>query len=171
LLDHKVNKIKLAREPALLKIRDWCAYQERSQNETRQKLYAFGLHQTEVEEIIATLISENFINEERFAIAFAGGKFRIKGWGRQKIKNDLRRHKLSEYCIQKGLGSINESDYLGFLEKLALKKAKTLNKRADAYSRTGALYRFLVSRGFEPGLVAEQLKKLKFTPYESGSEE
>ncbi len=70
---------------ALIKAESYCAYQERCQQEVRDKLYSWGLHEVQVENVIAELIASNFINEERFAKAYAGGKFRIKKWGRVKI--------------------------------------------------------------------------------------
>ena len=81
---------KKRREPldyksAVQKAADYCAYQERSQQQVRDKLYDYGLHSDQVEEALSELIQQGFINEERFAIAYAGGKFRMKGWGRKKI--------------------------------------------------------------------------------------
>ena len=75
---------------ALPKIKQYCAYQERSHSEIKDKLYGFGLRKNEVEEILATLIEENYCNEERFAEQFAGGKFRMKQWGRIKIRRALQ---------------------------------------------------------------------------------
>src|SRR3954468_25072028 len=102
----------------LNKIRKYCAYQERSQQEVRDKLYALGLHRREVEQIISQLVTENYLNEERFAIAYAGGKFRMKQWGRNKIKAALQQKKVSDYCIRKALNEINEKDYRKALGKL-----------------------------------------------------
>ena len=90
----------------LEKARKYCTYQERSQQEVRDKLYEWGLHRNEVELGIATLVSENYLNEQRFAIAYAGGKFRMKGWGRIKIKLALKQKKVSDYCIRKALDEI-----------------------------------------------------------------
>ena len=72
----------------------YCAYQERSQQEVRDKLYSWGLHRNEVENIIVDLISEGYLKEERFAIAFSGGKFRMKKWGKIKIKLALKAKKV-----------------------------------------------------------------------------
>ena len=72
------------------KIKQYCAYQERCHAEVRDKLYSFGLNKIEVEEIISELITENYLNEERFAIHYAGGKFRMKQWGKNKIKQSLK---------------------------------------------------------------------------------
>src|SRR5690606_33190020 len=94
-------------EQALQKIKQYCAYQERCHSEVRDKLYSFGLRQSEVEEMITLLIVENYLNEERFAIHFAGGKFRMKQWGKHKIKQALKLRKVSDYCINKALKDID----------------------------------------------------------------
>src|ERR1041385_8010377 len=122
----KVKRVKIfSPHEALVKAESWCAYQERCQQEMRDKLYSWGLHEKDVENLIAELISKNFLNEERFAKAFAGGKFRIKKWGRIKIRLELKRRKLSEYCIKKGLAEINEDDYRATMKKLADEKMRS----------------------------------------------
>lgn len=158
-MDYKVNKIKLSPELAHHKIKNWCAYQERSQHETRQKLYEYGLFSEDVEAIIAKLIEENFLNEERFALALAGGKFRIKLWGKNKIKAELKKHKVSDYCINKALKSIDAEAYEATLLKVIEKKIKLLktnNRQKNFYTTLN----YLVSRGFESDLGIEALNKL-----------
>jgi regulatory protein len=87
-----------------------------------------GVWKRDHDEIIATLIEENYLNEERFAIAYAGGKFRIKGWGRVKIKYELKQKQVSEYCIKKALNQIDETDYVATLTKLASEKYQSLKR-------------------------------------------
>src|SRR5437588_10925964 len=101
---------------ALAKAEHYCAYQERSQQEVRDKLYEWGLYPAGVENVIMHLIEGNFINEERFANAYAIGKFRQKGWGMIKIKQGLKFKKVSEPLIKKALKSINEDDYIKMLQ-------------------------------------------------------
>jgi regulatory protein len=84
-------------EKAWQKIKHYCAYQERSHAEAREKLYSFGLYRQEVETLLSQLIEENYLNEERFAVAFAGGKFRMKQWGKTKIKYELQQKRVSAY--------------------------------------------------------------------------
>ena len=91
----------LTKEQALQKLKHYCAYQERCHNDVKEKLYKLGVWKKEHDEIIAALIEENYLNEERFAIAYAGGKFRINSWGRVKIKYALKQKQVSEYCIKK----------------------------------------------------------------------
>jgi regulatory protein len=85
-----MKKVRIGKEQAIQRIRHYCAYQERAQQEVRDKLYELGMTMGEVEEIMSDLIAENFLNEERFATQFAGGHFRIKGWGRVKIQHALQ---------------------------------------------------------------------------------
>src|SRR5690606_26754360 len=96
-------KKQLTPEQALQKLKHYCAYQERSHSEVVEKLYSLGVWKREHDAIIASLIEEGYLNEERFAIAFAGGKFRMKKWGRTKIKYELKQRQVSEYSIKKAL--------------------------------------------------------------------
>src|SRR4030081_1027510 len=98
-------KQTLTKDQALQKARQYCAYQERCHKEVKDKLYGYGLHKKEVEESLSQLIEENYLNEERFAIQFAGGRFRMKQWGRVKIRYDLKQRQVSEYCIKKALAA------------------------------------------------------------------
>ena len=118
-------------EQSLPKIKQYCAYQERCHMEVREKLYSFGLHKNEVAEIISTLITENYLNEERFAIHFAGGKFRMKQWGKIKIKQALKQKQVSEYCIRKALKEIDNNEYRQTFFKLAQQKLKTLKQEKN----------------------------------------
>jgi regulatory protein len=142
----------LTPEQALVKGREWCAFQERCHQETRSKLYDWGLKGTEADQVLAQLISEGFLNEERFAVAFAGGKFRIKHWGKQKIRIELRKKKISEPCIRKGLAAIEEKDYLSALKSL-MEKRKNEIKESDPWRRKGKIANFLISKGYERELV------------------
>src|SRR4051812_46425387 len=109
---------------ALLKAQKYCAYQERSQQEVRDKVYSWGLHRNEVESIISELIVSGYLKEERFAVAFAGGKFRIKGWGKIKIKQALKLKSVPEKVINIALNEIDDRDYKKTLKKLIADHSK-----------------------------------------------
>ncbi len=96
-------KQKETPETAFSKIIQYCIYQERAHQEVRDKLYQYGLRSIEVETIISKLIEENYLNEERFAIQYAGGKFRMKQWGKIKIKYALKAKGINDYVIKKAL--------------------------------------------------------------------
>ena len=149
----KVHTLKTALE----RLRKYCAYQERTQQEARDKFYELGLHQREVEFGISALIEEGFLNEERFSIAFAGGKFRVKQWGKNKIKDALRQRKISDYCIRKALAGIDDVEYLKTLAKVINTKSR-LVKESNAFKRNYKIAQYAISRGFENDLVWDILK-------------
>jgi regulatory protein len=153
----KEKPLILDKKTALLKAESWCAYQERSQQEVRDKLYEYGLHQNEVEDLLTTLIITNFLNEERFAMAYVSGKVNIKKWGRIKIKQGLKLKKVPDKLIQKALKSIDEEKYLANLVATAEKKLPVLNEK-NPVKRKFKLITFLQSKGFESDLIFDVLK-------------
>lgn len=144
---------KLSKEQALPKVKQYCAYQERCHSEVKEKLYSFGLYKKDVEQLMANLIEENYLNEERFAIQYAGGKFRMKQWGRVKIKYALKQKQVSEYCIKKALKEIGEAGYKKTLEKLAEQKLKTLKGEKNIFVKKRKLQDYLLQKGYEVEVV------------------
>lgn len=157
--DQPNKKKRLEPKEAQLKAADFCAYQERSQQEVRDKLYSYGLHQDEVEDVLSELIMADFINEERFAKAYAGGKFRMKGWGRKKIMQGLKQHRISDYCVRKGIEEIDPDAYYETLKKHAERKLPSLNGQS-AYFIRGKLTQHLMMKGFEGDLIREVVEEL-----------
>jgi regulatory protein len=125
-----LRRTSLSPEQALQKARHYCGYQERCHSEVQEKLYSFGLRKPQVEAALATLIEENYLNEERFAIQYAGGHFRLKQWGRVLIRYQLRQKRVSDYCIKKALAAIDEEEYERTLERLAEQKWEKLSGAA-----------------------------------------
>ncbi|WP_340152735.1 regulatory protein RecX [uncultured Marivirga sp.] len=138
----------------------YCATQDRTQQQVRDKLYDWGLYGDEVEEVIAWLISEDFINEERFAQSYVRGHFRLKKWGRIKIKQGLEQKKISEYCIKVGMKEIDVEEYQDTIFKLLEKKWKTI-KDSNQYIKKQKVVRYLLQKGFESDLVWSEIDNLK----------
>ena len=145
-------------EKAFEKAKYFCAYQERCHAEVKKKLYGFGLYKNEVELLMSQLIEENYLNEERFAMAFAGGKFRINQWGKTKIKFELKQRQVSDYSIKKALTAIADDDYEKTLQKLAEEKLDTLKSEKNIFIKKSKLQNYLVGKGYEFNLVAGLLK-------------
>jgi regulatory protein len=143
---------------AIEKARKFCTYQERCHSELRNRLYEWKLRTSEVEQIMARMIEEGFLNEERFAQAFAGGKFRQQHWGRVKIRLELKARQVSDYCIKMGLKEIDEDDYLKVMEKEAQKKLQSLKDR-NPLVKNNKVARYLAGKGFEQDLVWDYLNK------------
>jgi regulatory protein len=150
----------LSPEQALQKLRHYCGYQERSHSEVQEKLYSFGLRKKDVEAALATLIEENYLNEERFALQFAGGHFRLKSWGRVKIRHELKQRQVSEYCIKKALAALDEEDYEKTLGRLAEKKWESLSGEENIFSRKRKIQDYLLQKGYESDRVTVQVRAL-----------
>ena len=156
------QKKQLTKEQALQKLRHYCAYQERCHVEVKEKLYSFGLRKQMVEESIAQLIEEDYLNEERFAIQFAGGKFRMKQWGRVKIKHALKQKQVSVYCINKALKELDAEDYDKTLHKLAKQKWSSIKgEGVNGFVKMSKTTDYLLQKGFESELVQQVVNGLK----------
>jgi regulatory protein len=149
--------VKLDKKTALMKAEHYCAYQERAQQEIRNKLYEWGLWSADVEEIISELITTNFLNEERFALAYVSGKFNIKKWGKIKIKQGLKLRKVPDKMIAKALNSIDYDDYLQTVLQAAEKKLPTITEK-DPFKRRYKLSTYLMGKGFESDVISSVLK-------------
>jgi regulatory protein len=147
-------------DQSIPKIKQYCTYQERCHSEVRDKLYSFGLNKAEIEEIIFLLITENYLNEERFAIHYAGGKFRMKQWGKIKIKQSLKFKEISDYCIKKALKEIDSKEYEKTFQKLAEQKLKTLKSEKNIFIKKRKLQDFLLQKGFENEMVKGAVKNI-----------
>lgn len=139
------------------KIYHYCAYQERCHQEVRNKLYDLGSTTSEVEEMISHLITEGYLNEERFARAFAGGKFRLKNWGKIKIVQSLESKGLTQNCIKAGLSEIQEEDYRNTIESLLIKKINSIEE-PNLFVKRDRVSNYLIQKGFEPDLVWTMVK-------------
>jgi regulatory protein len=159
LMESKKQKVYTVKQ-GIAKAQAYCAYQERCQQEVRNKLLDWGLHGDEAEEVIVALIEENFLNEERFAMAYVSGKFRIKKWGKIKIKQELKYRNISDYCIKKALQQIDETDYLQTIEYLIAKKQKDIKDKLP-FIRKQKMLKYLVSKGFEQDIVLGVLDAIK----------
>ena len=144
---------RISTEKALQKLKHYCGYQERSHAEVKQKLYSLGLFKKDVEELISRLIEEKYLNEERFAIQFVSGKSRLKGWGKQKIRHELRLKGVSSFCINKALNTLDDADYQKSFDRQAGKKWKALRSEKNIFVKKHKWQQWLLQKGFEPALI------------------
>jgi len=147
-----------SRDDALIKLQSYCSYQERCHQEVRSKLISLAIYGDDLEDIISQLIEDNFLDEERYARAFARGKFRIKSWGKVKIKMALKQKQVSEYCIRKAMTEINEAEYLNTLETILFKRTKTTSINQLPYKEKQKTIQWAMSRGYELNIILSILE-------------
>ena len=128
--------------------------------EVSMKLKSWGLIQEAIDLLIIELIQFNFLNEERYARSFARGKFRIKKWGKLKIRMALKKREVNFKCIDIAMLEIDDKTYLNTLKELLQKKNDIL-KETNSYKRKMKLIRYLVNRGYEYDLIHDALVELK----------
>ena len=144
---------------ALEKLRTYCVYQERCHKEVKNKLYQLGIIPEAIEQIVGTLVAENYLNESRFAQQFAHGKFSIKHWGKIRITKELKARNISDYDIQKALKALDTDAYLTKIEAISEKKWVQLSQ-ISVQAKKEKLYNYLVYRGWETALIYEQINRL-----------
>ena len=137
----------------------FCAYQERCHYEVRKKLREMRMIPQAIDHILTQLIESNYLNEERFAKAFARGKFRIKHWGKNRIVRELKFREISKYNIESALKEIPQQDYLDALDAMAKKKMDSILERS-VLKKKKKLVDYLLYRGWEPHLVYDKVNEL-----------
>jgi regulatory protein len=143
----------------LQKSEAFCAYQERCSAEVIEKLKRMGAEDGEILQVLNSLIENKFLDDARFAKAYAVGKLRIKQWGINKIKQGLQLKRLDRDLISQAIAAMYaEENYFGILQGIAARKWQELQKEKDPWMRKQKLYRFLASRGFN----YDEFSELKF---------
>jgi regulatory protein len=155
-----MQKKRLTKEQALQKLHHYCSYQERCHTEARNKLFELGISKNDHDEMIRELVRENYLNEERFAKAFVVGKFKMKEWGRKKIRQALKEKRVDHDVVEKALKKISEKDYLEILQKLAKEKYASLKEEQNPIRRKKTMD-YLRQKGYEEGMIKDSLEVLK----------
>ncbi len=150
------NKPKYSLIETKIKLEAYCAYQERCIYEIEQKLWQWKIPLQDHNILISDLISNNFLNEERFAEAYASGKFKIKKWGKLKIKAHLKMKHISEFSIKKALNQIDINEYQKTLQHLAIKKWEQVS--GNQWEKLSKLKRYLSNKGYESSLLEDIFK-------------
>lgn len=151
--------MSLTLDEARQRIQSYCMLQDRCQHEVTEKLKAWGMIPMVIDELVVELILEKFIDEERFALAFARSKFNQKSWGKNKIRQALKFKQVSEVNIKKALEEIDPELYLSKLKELLEKKSDSLNEK-NHWTRKSKLANYLLQKGYESHLVYEEIRNL-----------
>lgn len=150
----RASESPLTPDEVLAKVEAFCAYRERCPWEVRQKLRELGMEGETAEQIYTVLETDGFFNEARFAIAYAGGKFRINHWGRVRIRLELQQRHIAPALIRQALESIEETEYRAVLQQLIERKRRQLGPGKHERNKIAAA---IIRAGFEPELVFQYL--------------
>ena len=157
MLNKRIYDVSIAIE----RIKNYCALQDRCQSDVIKKMRDWGLQKNTQDHILEILITDKYVDEERFSTSFCRGKFRIKNWGKNKIINELKRKKISAICIKIGLKEIDEDEYNEVIEKFIENKKNTI-KDKNIFTKKRRIANFLIQKGFESNLVWDKLRKISY---------
>ncbi|RZJ63616.1 MAG: RecX family transcriptional regulator [Flavobacterium sp.] len=146
-------------DEAKKKLEHYCAYQERCHGEVIQKLKGLNMIPQAIDAIVVHLIENNYLNEERFACAFARGKHRIKNWGRTRIINELKARNISEYSIKSALKEIDAGEYISTFDELADKQWQAI-KEKNIYKKKKKFVDYFLRKGFESSMIYDKVSSL-----------
>lgn len=149
-------------EEATQKLMRYCTYRERCHKEVKQKLYQLQVQTEYQDEIIVKLISEDFLNEERFANTFAYDKFHLQKWGRYRIRKELEFRQVSEFLIKKALLQIDEEEYLQTFKNQLEKRLKTVSE-THPLKKKRKVVDYLLRKGYESNMVYDAINKIDFS--------
>ncbi len=142
------------------KLEFYCAYQERCHNEVIQKMRTMSIDSRTIDEVVVHLIQNNFLNEERFACAFARGKNRIKNWGKIRIVNELKLRNISQNNILTALKELDTDEYLDIFQIVSEKQWMSISEK-NSIKKRKKFCDFLLRKGYESNLVYEKVKELE----------
>ena len=132
---------------------------EHCESDVREKLLIWGGTTEETDEIIAYLIEERYIDNQRYANSYAKDKFRFNHWGKYKISMMLRSKDIESETIEEALDQIDEEEYLEKLQQILRDKLRSL-KYSSEYEKKGKLFKFAQSRGFESSAISKVIDSI-----------
>ncbi|MFW5706838.1 MAG: regulatory protein RecX [Bacteroidota bacterium] len=148
------------------KLARYCAWRERCSTEAEEKLIALGAGKKHIAEVLKWLVEENYLNDERFAIAFASGKFNYNRWGNFRIAGELAKRGIERKLIDKALSSIEPQAYQKTANMLAQKKYSEV-KDDNFHSKKQKTAAYLVSKGFETEIAWKAVNTINHEQPES----
>lgn len=140
-------------EKALPYLASLCAKCEQCEEDLRLKMRRHCMEEGDMDSIIAYLYEHKFLDEERYARAYARDKMRFNGWGKQKISLMLRAKRMPGDVIKDALRSLDSEEYRKTAETLVRRLCRSLN--ADDFGERSKLLRRMYARGFETALVRD----------------
>lgn len=147
-------KKEMTEQEAYLQLAALCAQAEHCQQEMRDKMKRWEIDETVQNRIIARLVKERYIDDERYARAFVKEKIRYNKWGRRKVQQALWQKRIDDDIQRRVLDEIEEKEYLDVLRPLLKQKRKTIKAQSD-YELNQKLMRFALSRGFTFDIIRQ----------------
>lgn len=146
----------MTEQEAYLKLTALCANAEHCQHEMQEKMKRWELPEEAQARVMARLVKERYVDDERFARAYVKDKIRYNKWGRRKVQQGLWTKRIDEDIQQRVLGEVDDEEYLSVLRPLLKQKQRSIKAESD-YERNQKLVRFALGRGFTFDIIRQCL--------------
>ena len=153
------RKTKTAQQ-ALQSLMRLAARSEKSTGDALRLMRTWGVPEAEQRGVLEKLIADRYIDNRRYAEAYAREKSRLAGWGERKIAMQLRMKGVERETISAVLSEVLQDDSMAerLQEKLE-KKLRTV-KAANDYELRGKLLRYALGLGYDYDMAAEVIEEL-----------
>jgi regulatory protein len=153
--------MSLSREELLMKLEAFCAYQERCNSEVIAKLRSWKVPGKDDDFLISSLKEKGFLDDFRYLESYVSGKFRIKKWGRSKIRQGLYAKGFGRDAVEKALAAIDSNEYWNALHQLAERKVAEIRTKGNLdFKEKMKVLRYLAQKGYEYDLVSDVVEQL-----------
>ncbi len=146
---------------AIERLEALCCRSEQCSGDMRRKLLTWGITGSRADDIINRLTEHGFVDDRRFACAYARDKYRFNGWGRNKIITALIARRIPKSHIEEALGEIDTRQYAMAALKALSGKLKTIPSDTPLHETRQKLYRFGLQRGYESVLITRIINSRK----------
>ena len=146
----------MTEQEAYLRLTALCANAEHCQHEMLEKMRKWELPETIQARVMARLVKERYVDDERYARAFVKDKIRYNKWGRRKVQQALWLKHIDNEIQQTVLDEVSDEEYLKVLKPLLKQKSRSIKAEND-YERNRKLVRFALGRGFTFDLIRQCL--------------
>lgn len=152
----KPMKKPLDAKAALMRLESQCAVSELSTFDVKTKLRRWRVAETDITDIVESLVFSGYVDDRRYANAFAHDKIKLCRWGRLKVKLLLSARNIDDRTIEAALSRIDEDEYRQLMLNTLRNRASKLGE--PSFENNTKLYRFAVGRGFESSLIASIIR-------------
>ena len=150
---------EVTEQGAFLQLAQLCARSEHCQHDMLEKMRRWEMSEEAQARVMARLVSERYVDDERYAHAFVRDKYRFSQWGTTEIRHALRLKNIPSECYADAIEEIDSEEYLSALTDLLRRKLRSV-KAANDYERNGKLIRFAASHGYGMDDILRCLKQI-----------
>lgn len=145
---------EVTEQGAYLQLAQLCARSEHCQHDLTEKMRRWEMTDEAQARVMQRLVSERYVDDERYARAFVRDKIKYNKWGRRKVEQALWQKHIDDDIRQRVISEVDDEEYLSVLRPLLKQKRRSTKAESD-YEQNQKLVRFALSRGFTYDIIRQ----------------